>query len=114
MNLTTLETIVGPINRGQLSGGFKPSFEVALDEVPAYFSDDRKLYKPKSGGEDLSHLNPETTGRYRELAGAVWKRMKPAERKKRLEHLSEAGKIGGSATKDMRHLHGVIINRRKL
>lgn len=112
MNLTTLESIVGPINRGQLGGKFKPSYEEALEEVPAYFSDDRRMAHPPPLTEDLSHLNPKTTGKFSSLAKKVWGRMKPEERKARMENLSKAGKIGGSATKGMRYLRAVVIHRK--
>lgn len=112
MNLSTLESIVGPINRGQLAGKFKPSYEEAMDEVPTYFSDDRRMAQPPPLTEDLSHLNPKSTGRFSRLAKRVWNRMTPEERKARTEKLAKAGKVGGSATKGMRHLRAIVVHRR--
>jgi len=107
MNLESLEQIVGPINRGQLATSFKPAYEPATEEAPAFFSDDERQYKPPPPTEDLSHLNPPTTKKFSELAGNAWKKMTPAQRKRRIAHLAIAGKIGGSETREVKHLRGL-------
>jgi hypothetical protein len=108
MNLETLESIVGPINRGQLATKFKSVHDIALDdEDPTYFNPSEALYRPPPLTEDLTHLNGRHTEKMKRIAKEVWQRMTPKQRRKRVEHLAKAGTIGGAATKDMRHMHGL-------
>lgn len=106
MNLETLEKIVGPIKRGQLSGNFKPDLKHYGDEIDEVVnpSASKKVEPPPC--EDMSHLNPKYTRRLRESAQKSWRNLPPEKKKARAAHLVEAGKLGGAATKDIRHLNG--------
>jgi hypothetical protein len=107
MNLTTLEQIVGPIKRGQLAEGFLGDLRSEMEKSPCFIGDDDHKPKPPPLTEDLSYMNGRHTKVHSERAKKVWKNMPADERKKRTEHLSRAGFMGGSATKKLRHLHGI-------
>lgn len=106
MNLSTLEQIVGPINRGQLAGSFK-------HDIGKHHTDDepeapinREKVKPPPLTEDLTYLNHSFTRRASEAAKESWAKMNRTQRKKRIDHLKTVAKIGGGATKGKRHLKG--------
>ena len=88
MTLSNLESIVGPINRGQLGDKFKPDYEPLYEHIPAYFSEDRRMAKPPPLTEDLSRLNGKGTERIKSAVKKVWDAMTPEQRRKRSELLA--------------------------
>jgi len=100
MNLSTLETIVGPINRGQFETGFNDTYTTPKHLEPEYINPRASTVpKPVYELEDLSHLNPKCSkARQRAIEKGLLS-MTPEDHARRIDRLKKAAKLGGLALK---------------
>lgn len=99
MTLKTLEQIVGPVNRGQLAGKFRPDFNPLEENEPPMIVKRKVMPPPLT--EDLSHLNKKFTRKASKAAKKAWRKLTPEKRLKRVEHLKAAGKLSWMSNRRM-------------